>query len=242
MLVSQIREKRGCSISTNELELQWIQTKDKIKTFRPVNVGPQNTKQPCYSKEWQELLKLSSFIVTINTDLTNIMCVCVCVITLFQTNSKFKHAYNCLYASYTLKSMYQTTSWFSHHWKTTSPTHTSTHKLILLYVGSLTQPRCPTHLPTCPRIGITITSTHSQAYKQSIVRQSHMIEVQYEYMQTATWLLHSFSRCGLLDVPSTEDTTHMCIWYTWHQIQSFIFPRLTLTESTHGYGVLSHSM
>ena len=66
------------------------------------------------------------------------MCVCVCIIKLFlatpctlwdlslwdQTNSKFKQAYNCLYTSYMLNSMYQITSSFSYHWVTNKISHT----------------------------------------------------------------------------------------------------------------------
>lgn len=110
-----------------------------------------------------------SFIVIITTH-SYTLCVCVCVCThLCVLSCYFKLTVNLnMHIKANIQATYLGThSKFHHHSVTTesqtrSVTHTSTHKLILFYMGSLTRPQCPTHLlPMCPRIGITITYTHS---------------------------------------------------------------------------------
>ena len=84
------------------------------------------------------------------------MCVCVCVWTLmlFKTDSKFKHAYNGFYANYILKSTFQMTSSFSHHWVANKicPIHFHT-QIVLLYVSLSHSPYVPHTLLCAPASG-----------------------------------------------------------------------------------------
>ena len=95
---------------------------------------------PRAAKSQTRLSNWAQQIIIINTHLYTLysMCVYVCVTMLFlatpctlwdlslwdQTNSKFKQAYNCLYTSYMLNSMYQIISSFSYHWVTNKISHT----------------------------------------------------------------------------------------------------------------------
>lgn len=124
--------------------------------------------------------------------------------------------------------------------QTSSVTYTSLRKLSLFYLGSLTQPQCPTpsfHVPQ----NWYYHHIHPQFYKQYIVRQSLTSQLRRGSHDISTVLIYSdnyvatpcFSQLWASQWP--KQRRHNTYSYTWHYIQSFIFHGLTLSEWIQDY-------
>ena len=181
------------------------------------------------------------------------MCVCVCIIKLFlatpctlwdlslwdQTNSKFKQAYNCLYTSYMLNSMYQITSSFSYHWVTNKISHTYFLTLTDSSTWALPHSHGGPHTffpyaleAVLPPHALTHSFISSTLWDNPLLSQlswgSQDIYIALN-IQVTIWL-HPFSLCEFLSFPK-EGAQHIFIPRCY--IHSFIFH--CLRESIHDY-------
>ena len=179
------------------------------------------------------------------------MCVYVCVTMLFlatpctlwdlslwdQTNSKFKQAYNCLYTSYMLNSMYQIISSFSYHWVTNKISHTYfltitdslLHGLSHIAIVALTP---SSHMPWKQYYHIlTHSFISSKLWDNPLLSQlswgSQDINIALN-IQVTIWL-HPFLTLWVSQFPKRRCTAHI------HTMVLYPLIYLSLFESVHDY-------